>query len=334
MIKNPEGTEQMGMTVPEYMIVVGMPRSGTTWLAKMLDVSPGVLYLHEPDSNPTTQGWPLFVEDGHIKQDMKNQVNWFFRALPENATPRMYARPPFYPKVFLPHGWRERLYLVSLIDKLFPSVYKWLTFKKVFKLQKTFPLLIKTVESFGRIPLFSAVLQNFRLIHIVRHPAAVVNSVLKGEKQGRFKDNRSIADSVERLSQLCQLKQAVEHDLCLEKLRSYHPVQVMAWWWVICTEKSILDCQSTDRGKIIIYEELCSRPMEVMKGVYSYLGLKFDEHSIKCIEALCNKHSQRYYSVHRIPEKAAKAWKNELNRAYIRMIEQVLSKSWLAELWG
>src|SRR5690348_2541774 len=38
------------------ILVVGSPRSGTTWLAKIIDSHPDVLYRHEPDD---------FVPAGH-----------------------------------------------------------------------------------------------------------------------------------------------------------------------------------------------------------------------------------------------------------------------------
>jgi hypothetical protein len=32
------------------LLLFGMPRSGTTWLAKIIDSHPDIIYRHEPDS--------------------------------------------------------------------------------------------------------------------------------------------------------------------------------------------------------------------------------------------------------------------------------------------
>jgi hypothetical protein len=32
------------------VIILGLPRSGTTWISKILDSHPAVVYRHEPDS--------------------------------------------------------------------------------------------------------------------------------------------------------------------------------------------------------------------------------------------------------------------------------------------
>ena len=43
-------SEQFGSRV----MLVGSPRSGTTWMAKIIDSHPQVLYRHEPDSTLVT----------------------------------------------------------------------------------------------------------------------------------------------------------------------------------------------------------------------------------------------------------------------------------------
>src|ERR1700712_540760 len=44
----------LGVVTPDAMasiiLVLGAPRSGTTWLAKIVDSHPDVLYRHEPDA--------------------------------------------------------------------------------------------------------------------------------------------------------------------------------------------------------------------------------------------------------------------------------------------
>ena len=32
------------------LMLIGAPRSGTTWLSKLIDANPSVQYIHEPDS--------------------------------------------------------------------------------------------------------------------------------------------------------------------------------------------------------------------------------------------------------------------------------------------
>ena len=41
-------------------LLFGMPRSGTTWIAKIFDSHPDTLYRHEPDSGGTLNEVPFF----------------------------------------------------------------------------------------------------------------------------------------------------------------------------------------------------------------------------------------------------------------------------------
>src|SRR5258707_4316970 len=46
---------------PKTIFIFGAPRSGTTWLGKIFDSHPDVLYRHEPDITSPAEGLPWFV---------------------------------------------------------------------------------------------------------------------------------------------------------------------------------------------------------------------------------------------------------------------------------
>ena len=45
----------------QILLIFGMPRSGTTWLGKIFDSHPDIIYLHEPDSEFRLKEVPLLV---------------------------------------------------------------------------------------------------------------------------------------------------------------------------------------------------------------------------------------------------------------------------------
>ncbi len=45
----------------KLLLLFRMSRSGTTWLGKILDSHPDVLYIHEPDSEIKIKSVPLFA---------------------------------------------------------------------------------------------------------------------------------------------------------------------------------------------------------------------------------------------------------------------------------
>lgn len=53
--------------LPRKLVVLGSPRSGTTWLGKIFDSHPDVLYLHEPDT--IRRNWDIpFLPEGEDLQ--------------------------------------------------------------------------------------------------------------------------------------------------------------------------------------------------------------------------------------------------------------------------
>lgn len=51
----------------KILLIFGIPRSGTTWLGKLFDSHPDIVYLHEPDSQFRTNNVPLLVKGKQVR---------------------------------------------------------------------------------------------------------------------------------------------------------------------------------------------------------------------------------------------------------------------------
>ena len=79
------------------ILVVGLARSGTTWLAKMLDSHPATLYRHEPDYAPIFPVMPFIVDPGRADQ-YQSDLLAFAYTLRGLDRVRQSGPPPFFPK--------------------------------------------------------------------------------------------------------------------------------------------------------------------------------------------------------------------------------------------
>jgi Sulfotransferase family len=81
-LHTPRGTEKWLELSSHAILILGSPRSGTSWLAKIFDSHPEVLYRHEPDevasiparAQPTSQLLMLLMER-HVRAAAKRP--WF-----------------------------------------------------------------------------------------------------------------------------------------------------------------------------------------------------------------------------------------------------------------
>src|SRR5690348_15459254 len=66
--------------VPEKLVLLlGMPRSGTSWLGKIFDSHPAVIYRHEPDAVLRNSGLPAMCPIEEIPRYAEAARNYVLR---------------------------------------------------------------------------------------------------------------------------------------------------------------------------------------------------------------------------------------------------------------
>lgn len=316
----------------QIVLVLGMPRSGTTWLGKMLDCHPESLYLHEPDSGTVSPNLPIFVQ-GSWNKEHEDMVREFLKGLSSCAPLRSYVRLPLYRKTY--HKECTWLLLKSLaaIEKLHSSLGRKKVPSGFISAPENAPLVIKSVESFGRIPLFLSTDMNIKIIYILRHPCGVRYSLVRGERMGKFKDNKSVTESVPRLSQLVALEGARSRSLSLPVLLGKSAPERFAYWWLISNEKAVGECEKISCAKVVVYEDLCVKPLKVMTEIYEFLDWRLSDQVKIRIQSMTQKNDERYYSVFKNPQLSMNAWTDGLDPEETCQILEILSSSPLNVLW-
>src|SRR5262245_981732 len=93
-----------------------MPRSGTTWLGKILDSHPQTLYRHEPDTWRRIDAVPLFATPAG-SGDLCPVLRDFLASLPGMLADRVCGKRPLFPKRYAT-PFAVRLYAArSLLHK-------------------------------------------------------------------------------------------------------------------------------------------------------------------------------------------------------------------------
>lgn len=330
----PNDKASMDLNAVPPILLFGMPRSGTTWIGKIFDSHPETLYRHEPDSWGRLNFLPHMpkLEEADTYAP---EIRRFFAQLPYIKLTKVVASTPIFPKQYYSalryQLFRLNVFAVKALAKLAGEkpAPSWIRKRDIPRIR----VVWKSIESLGRLGVIERALQPCYGIHITRHPCGYVASVLRGELQQRFTSNISASEDLVLLAHCMDTSTAREHGLSIEMLRTLHPVERLAWRWVLFNAKAMEDIRGESNCMSLRYEDLCRDPVGVAKQLFEFTGLEWNEQTERFVSQSTAKDVGRYYSVVKDPMKAATKWKKELAAEDIERIHRVIAKTHLADLY-
>jgi len=311
-------------------MVTGSGRSGTTWLAKLLDSHPAVLYRHEPDSVMVNSDIPFMPRAADVGRYV-DQSERYLRELLAVRSLKSIGHQPFFPK-----DYRGFLGQAAFLGCLYAgkgleacwsrlggrNAARWQMpeFVSADGAREALPV-IKTVDSLCRTYLFSQADPRIRFVHIVRHPGGVIASRLRGQREGLMRVRVF-------LQALFDSGDAAHYSSSLEEIDSRTIEEQLTFQWLVQNGKVMREMRSSKHYLPVAYEALCRDPIGMTRRVFDFCGLDWNVQTERFIGAL-GRYSSRagYFSVMRSPADAPDQWKKELAPAARERIEHILEGS-------
>lgn len=295
------------------VIIVGSGRSGTTFLAKLLDSHPDVLYRHEPDSVHVNTDIPFLPEtDAATDPVLCSATAAYLHELLDVRNAKSAGHRPMFNKSFR-SGGGERLFRASVYAAkaagrlplgLDPPVGDWLS-----RGTGTGPVyLIKSVNSVWRGKLFADALPAARIIHIVRHPGAVAASVLRGIEGGLMPDQVF-------LSSLSAQPEAARYPFSLEQLKALPYESQLAYQWLMNNQTLHDRLASHPHYRLVVYEDLCRDLKPQTAALFDFAGLDWDPQTDAFISRLNAQDTgdKKYFEIVRSPVASLDKWRDQLS---------------------
>lgn len=321
--------DNRGSTRPEFpdnpIFIVGAPRSGTTWLAKIFDSHPDVVYRHEPDD--------CHAAPAHVSADTMRSLLALWR---DDRRLRTSAKRPFFRKSWRPvwaHPLRVGIAYALLAAGRVPGLSR---------LARRWPLprlgdvgrarlVIKTVRWCEGIGDAARALPNSRTIIIIRRPSAQVHSVMRGASQGRFelRDFRTMPLNLDRA-----IAHAARYGVDPLAFAALPDAAKYAWDWVAFNELVESTTQGAPNVHHVLYEDLTSRPAEVARELFVFAGLNWNRQTEAFVEASTHAEGHDgYYDVLKNSSQAANRWRLEMSESDARAVTEVARRSHLQHYW-
>ncbi|WP_290653782.1 sulfotransferase [Aquisalimonas sp.] len=305
------------------VLLVGLPRSGTTWVGKILDSHPQTLYRHEPDRGGALRDVPI-----HAPPDATDsygaRIESFLQALPASRDARVCGKLPLFPKRYLP-GWRFTAFKTSIyLDKATRGRLPIPITQPVSRINGAPVTVWKSIESTGRAGLIARCASELRVIHLLRHPCGQIASILRGEASGHFSDDCPSSEDWHLFAMLCDTPQAQRHNLDLERLRAMDPVSRLAWRWVLFNEKAMDELDGLENACTVCYEDVCLEPEAIARRMIDFAGMEWDPAVEVFLGESASSGTDAYYSVYRNAAREVDRWRERLEPEQIERIGRVV----------
>ncbi len=317
------------------ILLFGMPRSGTTWIAKIFDSDPGTLYRHEPDSYGRMNFLPTAPEVGATESHAQ-AIREFYAGLPDVRDTKIAGTDPFFPKRYL--GRVASVWNVAAVlgTKAATRVLGerpaplWIPARA----RREARLVMKSIESVARLGVVARAMPEARVVLILRHPYGFLASMLRGKQADHFTDSDSIGEDIGLLEPLCHSDAGRRHGVEVDGLRRATPAERIAWQWVLCNDKALGDAAGRDNVMTVHYEDVCGNPSGEAERLFRWCGLSLGQQTQCFLERSTSTHQSRYYGLYKDPKRAANAWRQEIDAETRRLLEPILRNSAAAERYG
>ena len=162
--------------------------------------------------------------------------------------------------------------------------------------------------------------ENYRVIHIVRHPGGMLNSWQR-RYLSRHDETCVAHESRSRLQEIAHRRPRWRRGFGdLEALRAD---EMELHFWRYAAESIHEAGQNSDRYMAITYENLASNAENVAERVYEFCGAAWDEQ----IRARVAATTRRSAAI-------ATEWRQRLSARQLRLVEKVLDSSSLGGWWS
>jgi hypothetical protein len=302
--------------VARSILIVGAPRSGTTWLAKIFDSHPDVMYRHEPDE--------VVPAGGSIEESMAGWIR--------QRDLRTAGKRPFFRK-----SWQSEpasvlrtvlAYAGAAANRLGLPAWPVPDLGYLGNAR----VVIKSVRLDNLIGEFARAYPLGRAVLILRHPCGQVASVMRGTKDGRFELAEPGTDMP--FDEIAAVGFAARHGVDEPAFQRLPDAAKYAWSWRAFNETALAAITGQSNARAVVYEDLCADPADGARGILEFAGLAWHRQTETFLaRSTRNDKPAGYYALVRNSIATADRWRTTMAQGDQDAVRAVVRDSPLVSYW-
>lgn len=305
------------------------PRSGSTWLGKVFDSHPDVMYLHEPDiSDHGVDLLPTWFADRPNAMHLEGARLLLDRLSGARSLRATGTRPGFpksYRNGFNETARRGLIYLAKGMENAgFKRTMRRMHVPDLSTRGRPVRCVIKSVTALARAEAFiKGCGEALHPILLLRHPCGFVHSQLRGMALGVMGPDSAPKHMLETRA----ARRLGARDLTIAP---DDEVGKLTWNWLLSNAEAYAAIRAAG-GTTVIYESLAQDPANEAKALFSEVDLDWTEETETFLRRSAESEGS-YYSVFRDPEKSVNGWRYELGDDVVARITAIVSRDPVGEL--
>jgi len=331
------------MDTRNLIFILGTQRSGTTWLANIFDSHPDCLHFYEPFA-PAYGIFPYFPREftwleppadalaARLRHDLPRLVDVRSRLFdPVHASRRQFTleahlmgaietacRRAHVP----PPAFAAQFNLVHL-NRIGQQPFAWFA-----KGPHIDAVAIKEVRLYFKAAFLAQAFPQAKFVHVVRHPAGVVNSMNSYLKKGRLVE---IRDNIGRFADTVGAQPRFAHyEPLLARVRAGTLQEKLAAYWRVANETLAETLRALPgRAYPLVYEDLATDPLAKVTEMFAWCGLPMPAATEEYVRESSTSKTERQtvLDTKRVSATYYKDWVRKTPPEVLRAVEQICADS-------